>query len=61
MRPQCELSHTLAVAIMLNRCGVKSSLTRNEFFCDMLQGTHCTPSQHSMITNAHAIEEVVVL
>jgi hypothetical protein len=60
MRPQRELRHILAVAIMLNCCGVKSSLTRSEFFCDLLQGTHCTSSQHSMDTQTHAIWDIVV-
>jgi hypothetical protein len=54
MRPQRELSRIFAVAIMLNCCGVKFGLTRNELFCDMLQGTHCTPLQHSMDTHARA-------
>jgi hypothetical protein len=55
MRLQRELRHILAVAIMLNCCGVKSSLTRSEFVRDLLQGTYGKPSQHPTDTHAHAI------
>jgi hypothetical protein len=55
MQPRREPSHIPAAAIILNRCGAKSSLTRNEFFCDMLQGTRDALSQHSMNTYTHAI------